>query len=116
MRGQGATGAHLDEPDEPKEPDESQAHEDTGLLHPPQVFLFLHPQEGFGILHELQTGESSKPSLEPPTRTSIPSLFLKPTRVKAKPATPAPPRIKATIPTSIICVQVKFITPSNITK
>jgi len=107
VRGHGATGAHLEF--------ELQEQDDTGLLHELQEFLFLHPQ-GFGILHELQTGESSKPSLEPPTRTSSPSLFIKPTRVYANPATPAPPRTKATIPIIIICVQVKFITPSNIMK
>jgi hypothetical protein len=110
VRGQGAIGGHLVAFEEPNEL-MLHAHEDAGLLH--ELHLFLQSQEDLDLLHELQTGESLKPSVEPPTRTSMPS-FLKPTRVKAKPATPAPPRTKATIPTINICVQVKFITPSNI--
>ena len=95
MRGHGATGGHL------VEAEPTQEHEAAGLLHSPHLFFFLHSQEVLGILHELQTGEPSKPS-----------LFLNPVRVKAKLATPTPPRTRATIPTSNICFQVKFITPS----
>ena len=110
MRGHGAIGGHLDL----VRLDESHEHEEAGFLHESHVSLFLHPHDELDLLHLPQTGESLKPSLKPPTRTSIPSLFLKPERVYANPTIPAPPRTSATVPIINICFQVKFITPSNI--
>ena len=118
MRGHGAIGGYLDEfePELELEPElnELQEHEETGLLHVSHLlFLLLHPQEELDLLHELQTGESLKPSADPPTRTSIPS-FLKPAREYAKLTIPTPPKTNAIVPIINMCFQVKFITPSNI--
>ena len=93
MRGQGAIGGDLEpelelEPDpkfkpelEPKPEPEPEPEPKFKLEPEPELELEREPEpqphEDLGILHELQTGESLKPSLKPPTRTSIPS-FLNP--------------------------------------